>query len=262
MIRDLEGIVSHWAEHFSDLLNCVNPVDPTLYLFQNSRLLLSLIALLHSMRLCQPPRKMKNNITAGPDGISRRYTNMTESKISHDWIFEFQYADDAAIPVSTISALRDSLNVLSCAYTRAELVVNTAKTVVLSLVTNQNKPATPFVVYGDALNDSQEFMYLGTVWEPTTSLEGAFIAALSPQQALSGQGVPRISEKYAIAEGCCRRIQNGPSMVLRLGTPNAGSLTGRSMEIAEMLERKRIDICCLQETRWKSNGVCHVNSDK
>ncbi|ESN95651.1 hypothetical protein HELRODRAFT_179121 [Helobdella robusta] len=34
------------------------------------------------------------------------------------------------------------------------------------------------------------------------------------------------------------------------------------MEIAEMLERKRINICCLQEIRWKSNGVCHVNSDK
>ncbi|ESO07529.1 hypothetical protein HELRODRAFT_75758, partial [Helobdella robusta] len=26
--------------------------------------------------------------------------------------------------------------------------------------------------------------------------------------------------------------------------------------------RRGIDICCLQETRWKSNGVCHVNSDK
>ncbi|ESN96780.1 hypothetical protein HELRODRAFT_68256 [Helobdella robusta] len=34
------------------------------------------------------------------------------------------------------------------------------------------------------------------------------------------------------------------------------------MEVAEMLVRRRIDICCLQETRWKSNGVCHVNSDK
>ncbi|ESN95442.1 hypothetical protein HELRODRAFT_86763 [Helobdella robusta] len=34
------------------------------------------------------------------------------------------------------------------------------------------------------------------------------------------------------------------------------------MEIAKILERRRIDICCLQETRWKSNGVCHVNSDK
>ncbi|ESN90776.1 hypothetical protein HELRODRAFT_182604 [Helobdella robusta] len=86
--------------------------------------------------------------------------------------------------------------------------------------------------------------------------------APSPQQALSGQGVPRIPEKYAIAEGCCKKIQNGPSMVLRLGTLNVGTLTGRSMEIAEMLERRRIDICCLQETRWKSNGVCHVNSDK
>ncbi|ESN93968.1 hypothetical protein HELRODRAFT_149645, partial [Helobdella robusta] len=49
---------------------------------------------------------------------------------------------------------------------------------------------------------------------------------------------------------------------LRLGTLNVGSLTGRSMEIAEMLERRKIDICCFQETRWKSNDVCHVNSDK
>ncbi|ESN98214.1 hypothetical protein HELRODRAFT_177081 [Helobdella robusta] len=36
--------------------------------------------------------------------------------------------------------------------------------------------------------------------------------ALSLQQALSDQGVLRIPGKYAIAEGCCRKIQNGPSM--------------------------------------------------
>ncbi|ESN92829.1 hypothetical protein HELRODRAFT_164960 [Helobdella robusta] len=58
------------------------------------------------------------------------------------------------------------------------------------------------------------------------------------------------------------KIQNGPSVVLRLETLNVGSLTGRSMEIAEMLERRKIDICCLQETRWKSNSVCHISSDK
>ncbi|ESN91238.1 hypothetical protein HELRODRAFT_182093 [Helobdella robusta] len=85
--------------------------------------------------------------------------------------------------------------------------------------------------------------------------------APSPQQALSGQGLLRIPGKHAIAEGCCRKIQNGPSMVLGLGTLNVGSLTGRSMEITKMLER-RIDICCLQKTQWKSNGVCHINSDK
>ncbi|ESO06052.1 hypothetical protein HELRODRAFT_64447 [Helobdella robusta] len=28
------------------------------------------------------------------------------------------------------------------------------------------------------------------------------------------------------------------------------------------LERRRIDICCLQETRWKSNSFCHINLDK
>ncbi|ESN93963.1 hypothetical protein HELRODRAFT_180379 [Helobdella robusta] len=59
--------------------------------------------------------------------------------------------------------------------------------------------------------------------------------------------------------GMFRKIQNGPSMVLRFGTLNVGSLTGRSMEIAEMIECRRH---CLQETRWKSNGVCHINSDK
>ncbi|ESN92882.1 hypothetical protein HELRODRAFT_165013 [Helobdella robusta] len=53
---------------------------------------------------------------------------------------------------------------------------------------------------------------------------------------LSGQGVLSIPEKYAKAEECCRKIQNGPSMVLRLGTLSIGSMTGRSMENAEMLE--------------------------
>ncbi|ESN94252.1 hypothetical protein HELRODRAFT_68656 [Helobdella robusta] len=28
-----------------------------------------------------------------------------------------------------------------------------------------------------------------------------------------------------------------------------------------MLERRRIDLCCFQERRWKSNGVCQINSD-
>ncbi|ESN93242.1 hypothetical protein HELRODRAFT_181178 [Helobdella robusta] len=70
---------------------------------------------------------------------------------------------------------------------------------------------------------------------------------LKTDQALSGQGVTRIPGKYSQVEGCCRKIQNGPSIVLRLGTLNVGLLTGRSMEIAEMLERRRIDTCCLQK---------------
>ncbi|ESN91037.1 hypothetical protein HELRODRAFT_182385 [Helobdella robusta] len=44
--------------------------------------------------------------------------------------------------------------------------------------------------------------------------------APSLQKALSGQRVLRIPGRYAIVEGCCRKIQNGPSMVLRLGMLN------------------------------------------
>ncbi|ESO04234.1 hypothetical protein HELRODRAFT_172590 [Helobdella robusta] len=84
---------------------------------------------------------------------------------------------------------------------------------------------------------------------------------LVPMRALNSQGVLGIPGKYAIAEGCCRKIQNGPSLVLRLETLNVGSLAGCSMEIAEMLERRRKDICYFQETRWKLNGVCNINSD-
>ncbi|ESO00262.1 hypothetical protein HELRODRAFT_152612, partial [Helobdella robusta] len=34
------------------------------------------------------------------------------------------------------------------------------------------------------------------------------------------------------------------------------------MEIVDMLERLRVDMCSLQETRWKSNGVSHIKSYK
>ncbi|XP_046844904.1 uncharacterized protein LOC124438748 [Xenia sp. Carnegie-2017] len=44
---------------------------------------------------------------------------------------------------------------------------------------------------------------------------------------------------------------------LRVATLNIGTLTGKSREIADMMKRRRIDILCLQETRWtggKSGG--------
>ena len=37
---------------------------------------------------------------------------------------------------------------------------------------------------------------------------------------------------------------------LRLGTWNIGSLTGKLMEVVDTMERRRIAIACLQETRW------------
>ncbi|CAN6726323.1 unnamed protein product [Malus baccata var. baccata] len=37
---------------------------------------------------------------------------------------------------------------------------------------------------------------------------------------------------------------------IRLGTWNIGTLTGKSMEVVEVIVRRRINIMCLQETKW------------
>ena len=41
---------------------------------------------------------------------------------------------------------------------------------------------------------------------------------------------------------------------LRIATPNVGTIRGRYAEI-EILSQPNIDICCVQETRWKGESV-------
>jgi hypothetical protein len=42
---------------------------------------------------------------------------------------------------------------------------------------------------------------------------------------------------------------------LRIGTANVGTMRGRSGEVVEMAKRRRLDFCCLQETRWKGGSA-------
>ena len=46
-----------------------------------------------------------------------------------------------------------------------------------------------------------------------------------------------------------------PQTVLRLGTVNVGTLIGRSAEVVETLGRRNVDICALQEVRYKKEGT-------
>ena len=36
---------------------------------------------------------------------------------------------------------------------------------------------------------------------------------------------------------------------------NKRTMTGRGRELADMLERRNVDILCLQETKWKGNII-------
>ena len=42
---------------------------------------------------------------------------------------------------------------------------------------------------------------------------------------------------------------------IHIATVNVGTMSKRSNEIVEMLTRRRVDICCLQETRWKCGSA-------
>ena len=39
----------------------------------------------------------------------------------------------------------------------------------------------------------------------------------------------------------------------RVGSLNVGSMRGKASEVVETISRRRVDLCCLQETRWKTN---------
>ena len=61
------------------------------------------------------------------------------------------------------------------------------------------------------------------------------------------------------AEGCVHddppradKLRKGWSF--RVGTWNIDSLTGRSGELVEELAERRMDVACVQETRWRGSG--------
>ena len=49
---------------------------------------------------------------------------------------------------------------------------------------------------------------------------------------------------------------------LRIGSANVGTMSRRSGEVTEMARRRRLDFCCLQETRWRGEGARTLGSYK
>ena len=39
-----------------------------------------------------------------------------------------------------------------------------------------------------------------------------------------------------------------------------GSLCGRKMEVCEELRKRKVDVCCIQEVRWKGQGARFVGT--
>ena len=47
--------------------------------------------------------------------------------------------------------------------------------------------------------------------------------------------------------------RRGSAVDMRIGTLNVGSMTGKGREIVDLMERRQVDILCVQETKWKGS---------
>ncbi|KAK3520862.1 hypothetical protein QTP70_034721, partial [Hemibagrus guttatus] len=57
-----------------------------------------------------------------------------------------------------------------------------------------------------------------------------------------------------------REKRNGKSVGLRIGTLNVGTMTGKGRELTDMMERRKVDILCVQETRWKGSKARSIGA--
>ncbi|KAK3528113.1 hypothetical protein QTP86_023836 [Hemibagrus guttatus] len=57
-----------------------------------------------------------------------------------------------------------------------------------------------------------------------------------------------------------REKRKGKSVGLRIGTLNVGTMTGKGRELADMMERRKVDILFVQETRWKGSKARSIGA--
>ena len=55
-----------------------------------------------------------------------------------------------------------------------------------------------------------------------------------------------------------REARRKMCMELRAGTLNVGTMTGKGRELADMMQRRKVDILCVQETRWKGSKARNI----
>ena len=63
-----------------------------------------------------------------------------------------------------------------------------------------------------------------------------------------------------LAQRRMKRRQQKAVTPVKVGTLNVGTLTGRSMELVDMMERRKINVLCLQETKWKGQKAREMDN--
>lgn len=67
-------------------------------------------------------------------------------------------------------------------------------------------------------------------------------------------------KKILLHQGRGQRKRLVREVSLRIASWNIGTMTGRGRELVDVLERRRINIACLQETKWKGQRAREIGA--
>jgi len=81
---------------------------------------------------------------------------------------------------------------------------------------------------------------------------GGLTEGVAAVAQVSDVGLVRLRKKCATASNQARNT-------LRIAALNVGTMKGRSSEVVETMERRGVDVCCLQETRWRGASARKIS---
>ena len=99
----------------------------------------------------------------------------SKSKVRTSYVFDLQYADNAAYPAPTPLSLQRSITAINDAYRAGGMMVNTTKTEVLQYHFNayqhDHDTIPTFMIEGEELKNVDNFKYLGSILSSFCDLE-------------------------------------------------------------------------------------------
>ena len=106
-------------------------------------------------------------------------------------------------------------------------------------------------------NHCQSIPDRSRLWLPTTASGvaqqgtcGNYVTAKKSKNKTKKRGVRQVKKLQETWKARCSLI--------RVGALNIGTMTGRGRELADMMERRNVDILCLQETKWRGSKARNI----
>ncbi|KAK3552394.1 hypothetical protein QTP86_011626 [Hemibagrus guttatus] len=143
------------------------------------------------------------------------------------------------------------------------LELNSLKTVEMIVDFRKDPaPLTPVILCDSPVTSVESFHFLGTTIskELKPGLTTTAIGAVDLQGAGGNWATVGRRSRGGRRVRRQREKRKGKSVGLRIGTLNVGTMTGKGRELADVIERRKVDILCVQETRWKGSKARSIGA--